>query len=69
MAPKRFVEDAPGLFKLHTLEEQKSAMQEYCKQVQTEKVVAYCHYCTEGFRLAGQQNLHLAELLFKNLSC
>lgn len=64
MAPKRFVEDAPGLFKPHTSEEQKVAMQEYCKQIQTEKVVAYCHYCTEGFRLTGLKNYHLAELVF-----
>lgn len=67
MAPKRFVEDAPEMFKPHTPEEQKAAMQEYCRQIQTESVVAYCHYCTEGFRLAGQKNFHLAELLFRNI--
>lgn len=64
MAPKRFVENASGLFLPHSQEEQQSLMEEYCKQYKTEKVVAYCHYCTEGLRTGGQMNFHLAELLF-----
>ena len=66
MAPKRFVEDAEGMFVPHTEEEQKQLMKEHCRQYQTEHVVAYCHYCTEGLRLAGQPNYHIAELLFPN---
>ena len=64
MAPKRFVEDAEGMFVTHTEEEQKQLMEEHCQQYQTKKVVAYCHYCTEGLRLAGQPHYHIAELLF-----
>jgi len=30
----------------------------------TEKVVAYCHYCTAGLNIGGKQGIHLAELLF-----
>lgn len=66
MAPKRFVENAEGLFKPHSIEEQTKLMMEHCQQYQTEKVVAYCHYCTEGLRLAGQPHHHIAELLFPN---
>ena len=66
MAPKRFVEDAEGMFVPHTEEEQKQLMKEHCRQYQTEHVVAYCHYCTEGLRLAGQPHYHIAELLFPN---
>ena len=44
-------EDAEGMFVTHTEEEQKQLMEEHCQQYQTKKVVAYCHYCTEGLRL------------------
>jgi hypothetical protein len=54
------------MFVTHTEEEQKQLMEEHCQQYQTEKVVAYCHYCTEGLRLAGQPHYHIAELLFPN---
>lgn len=65
MAPERFVKNATGLFLPHTPQQQKEAMQQYCRRIPTESVVAYCHYCTEGFRLAGQKNFHLAELMFR----
>ena len=64
MAPKRYTENARGFFELHTSEEQQAYMEEHCKQITTEAVVAYCHYCTQGFNLVGQKNYHLAELLF-----
>ncbi len=65
MAPKRYVENAQGFFEPHTPKEQKAYMEEYCKQITTDAVVGYCHYCTQGFNLVGQKNYHLAELLFK----
>lgn len=64
MAHHRFVDEARGFFEPHTPEEQKAYMENYCKQITTEAVVAYCHYCTQGFNLAGQKNYHLAELMF-----
>lgn len=67
MAPQRYVEHASGFFEPHTEEEQKEYMEEYCKQITTDAVVAYCHYCTQGFNLVGQKNFHLAELLFRDL--
>ena len=64
MAPKRYVENAKGFFEPHTPEEQEAYMAEYCRQITTEAIVGYCHYCTQGFNLVGQKNYHLAELLF-----
>lgn len=42
-------------------------MDNYCKQIKTDAVVAYCHYCTQGFQLAGKRHYHLCELLFRNI--
>ena len=64
LAPKRFVENAKGLFQEHTQQEKEDLMREHCKKISTEKVVAYCHYCARGLRLGGKKTFHLAELLF-----
>lgn len=64
LAPKRFVQNAQGKFIPHTEEEQEKLMKEYCKKITTEKVVAYCHYCTKGLRLGGKKAVHLGALLF-----
>ena len=68
MAPRRFVENAAGKFIPHTKEEQLARMQDYCKRLPTEKVVAYCHYCVEGLELGGADGKHLASLLFEHNS-
>ena len=60
---KRFVENAKGFFEEHTQEEKEILMKNYCEQIQTEKVIAYCHYCVRGLRLGGKKTFHLAELL------
>ena len=64
LAPKRFVENAVGLFQEHTQQEKENLMREHCAQIETEKVVAYCHYCVRGLKLGGKKTFHLAELLF-----
>lgn len=64
MAPKRFVQGAPGKFQAHTPEEQKQLMETYCRKFKTDKVIAYCHYCAAGLNLGGKQGIHLGELLF-----
>jgi len=56
LAPKRFVENAKGFFEKHTQEEKEILMKNYCEQIQTEKVIAYCHYCVRGLRLGGKKN-------------
>ena len=65
LAPKRFLEGAKGLFQEHTPEEKKQLMEEYCAQITTDKVAAYCHYCIRGLNLGGKKGLHLARLLFE----
>ena len=67
MAPIRFVKNADGFFLDHSPQEQKAYMEAYCNQIKTDAVIAYCHYCTQGFNLIGQRNFHLCELLFKNI--
>lgn len=64
LAPKRFVENAKGKFIPHSFEERQKLMREYCSEIPTEKVIAYCHYCVNGLKLGGKQGIHLAELLF-----
>ena len=64
LAPKRFVENAAGKFEPRGEDERKRLMVEYCSQITTDKVVAYCHYCTQGLAVGGKNDLHLAQLLF-----
>ena len=65
LAPKRFVENAPGLFIPHTDEEQKILMENHVRAFHGKKVICYCHYCHEGPTLGGADAYHLAELLFR----
>ena len=65
LAPKRFRDNAVGLFQPHTPEEKKSLMEKYCEQIETEKVIAYCHYCVRGLNLGGKIGIHLAQILFR----
>lgn len=65
LAPKRFVENARGLFQEHSQAEKEKLMREHCEKISTEKVVAYCHYCVRGLKLGGKKTSHLLELLFE----
>lgn len=65
LAPKRFVENSKGKFEAHTVEEQKSIMISHCRNIKTEEVVAYCHYCVKGLKLGGKNARHIASLLFE----
>lgn len=51
-------------YKVKEYEEQKALMQDYCKRFATDKVITYCHYCSEGIILGGKTEEHLASLLF-----
>ncbi|MBR1729917.1 MAG: hypothetical protein IJ728_10390 [Selenomonadaceae bacterium] len=66
LAPKRFVEGAKGLFQEHSQEEKFQLMKNYCEQITTDKIIAYCHYCVRGLKLGGKNAFHLAELLFND---
>ena len=58
------IEGAEGLFKEHTQEEKEILMREYCGQITTDKILAYCHCCVRGLKLGGAKTMHLAEILF-----
>ena len=45
-------------------EEQDEHFRKHCEQIQTQKTVCYCKFCTEGINMGGKQELHLIELLF-----
>ncbi|MCL1991758.1 MAG: hypothetical protein FWG66_02285 [Spirochaetes bacterium] len=64
LAPKRFVENAQGKFVPHSEARQKELMAEHCGKINTERVVAYCHYCVKGLNIGGAKALHLGSLLF-----
>lgn len=64
LAPERFVKNAQGKFLPHSEEEQAGIMKEYCAGIPTDRVAAYCHYCTEGLELGGKNVRHLALLIF-----
>ena len=64
LAPKRFVENAPGKFAPHSADEQKRLMTDHAARFAGNEVVDYCHYCHEGLLLGGAKAHHLAELLF-----
>ena len=66
LAQKRFVEGAKGLFQEHSQEEKFQLMKNYCEQITTDKIIAYCHYCVRGLKLGGKNAFHLAELLFND---
>jgi hypothetical protein len=67
LASKRFVENAKGKFIQCSEDEQTKLMQEYCKRIPSDKVVAYCHYCVKGLKIGGKQAIHIARLLFNPL--
>ncbi len=66
-APKRFIENAQGMFIPKTEEEQIQLMKEHCNKIKTEKVICYCVPCTKGIRAGGRQGIHLLDLLFQNV--
>ena len=65
-APRRFIEDAEGLFIPHTEEEKKELMRQHCASITTDKVICYCVPCTKGIQLGGKQGIHLLDLILGN---
>lgn len=61
---KRYVEQFPHMFTPMEPDEQIAHFHEHCEQVETDKVVCYCKFCTDGINMGGKQGLHLIELLF-----
>lgn len=63
-APKRFIENAKGLFLPHTPEEKTALMEKHCQMIHAAEVVCYCNGCINGIRLGGKQGIHLLDLVF-----
>ena len=64
LAHKRYVEQFPHMFTPMEPEEQVKHFRKHCEQIETEKVVCYCKFCTDGINMGGKKGIHLLELLF-----
>lgn len=62
-APKRFVENAKGLFQFHTEEEHNILMKEHCDKIHSDEVVCYCIACIKGINFGGKKGIHLLDLM------
>ncbi len=61
---RRYVEQFPHMFTPMPEEEQREHFRRHCAQIETDKVVCYCKYCTDAVNMGGKQGIHLLELLF-----
>lgn len=64
LAHKRYVEQFPHMFTPMQPEDQIKHFQKHCEQIETEKVVCYCKFCTDAVTLGGKRGVHLLDLLF-----
>ncbi len=64
LAHKRYVVQFPHMFTPMQPAEQVEHFQKHCKQIETEKVVCYCKFCTDAINMGGKKGIHLLELLF-----
>lgn len=62
-APKRFLENAEGLFSPHTDKEKEELMKKHCAQITASEVVCYCASCLKGINLGEKKGVHLLELM------
>lgn len=67
LAPRRFVENAAGLFRDYPEEERAARMREHCRSIPVDEVAVYCTSCAKGLDLGGKKGLHLLDLLFENI--
>ncbi len=63
-APKRFIENAEGIFLPHTKEEQVALMKEHSDKINSNEVICYCTSCINGINLGGKKGRHLLDLMF-----
>ncbi len=64
LAPRRFVQNAPGVFQPHSPEDKVRLMQAHAAAIPADKVVCYCVPCTQGIRQGGKQGIHLMDLIW-----
>lgn len=63
-APKRFIENAEGLFIPHTEEERTVLMKNHCAAITANEVICYCVACIKGINHGEKKGIHLLDLLF-----
>lgn len=63
-APQRYATDGADMYQPLPQKEQDAYLKNYCKKIDTEKVVCYCLSCLNGIRRGGKQAVHLLELIF-----
>lgn len=66
LAHKRYVEQYPHMFTPMEPDEQVAHFKKHCEQIETDKVVCYCKFCTDAISMGGKEGIHLIELLFPN---
>ena len=54
LAHKRYVEDFPYMFTPMDADEQIAHFHEHCAQIETDKAVCYCKFCTDGINMGGK---------------
>lgn len=64
LTPKRYVENARGIFRPMSEPDKKAWIKDYCSKIETEKVACYCTGCARGIREGGKEGLMLLDLLF-----
>lgn len=64
LTPKRYVENARGIFRPMSEQAKKEWILDYCSRIETEKVACYCTECARGIREGGKEGLMLLDLLF-----
>ena len=63
-APRRYVLEGADMYHPIPKEDEDNWLKNYCRQIETEKVVCYCMACLDGIKRGGKQAVHLIELLF-----
>lgn len=67
LAYKRCVEQFSHMFTPMEPDEQIAHFKKHCDQIETEKVVCYCKFCTDAINIGGKEGTHLIELLFPTI--
>ncbi|MFA5527703.1 MAG: hypothetical protein WC996_03735 [Peptostreptococcales bacterium] len=63
LAPRRFTEDAEGLFLPHSEEDKQRLMEKHCQEIHSDEVICYCTACIEGISLGEKKGYHLLDVL------
>ena len=64
LARGRYVERFPHMFAPMEPKERVQHFEEHCAQIETDRVVCYRKYRTDGINMGGKRGIHLQELLF-----